>query len=99
MKQKKKQNHIVSCQNTTNCSQKKQKNKKEYLFELSYLIEDVMDVVMQIVLPVNGICAHLSVNIIFEEEVLESHQIFLLKLNHHLVAQAKRHQLVRAMIV
>lgn len=40
------------------------KNKK-IIFKLSHLFNDVMDMVVEVVLCVNGISAHFSVNIIF----------------------------------
>lgn len=57
----------------------------------SYLYNGVIDMIIEISLSVNSKCVHASVNIIFQEEVLERHQIFLLKLDNHLVAQPERH--------
>lgn len=57
----------------------------------SYLFNDVIDVIINISLSINSICIHASDNIIFQEEVLKCHQIFLFECDNHLVAQTKRH--------
>lgn len=57
----------------------------------SYLSNDVINVTINIGLSVNSVRIHASIDIIFKEEVLECHQIFLLKRDNHLVAQPKRH--------
>lgn len=59
--------------------------------EDSYLFKDVVDVIVNISLSVNSIHIHASIDIIFQEKVLESHQILLLEPDDHLVAQPKRY--------
>lgn len=61
------------------------------MIAFSYLSNDVIDMIINISLSVNSICVHASVNIAFQEEVLECHQIFLLKFDNHLVAQPEGH--------
>lgn len=60
-----------------------------YSSNISHLSNNVVDVIINISLSVNGVGFHTSVNIIFEEEVLEGQQIFFLESNDHLIAQAK----------
>lgn len=59
----------------------------------SYLFDDVINVIINFCLSVNSIRIRTSINIVFQEEVLECHQIFLPESDNHLVAQPKRHQL------
>ncbi len=69
--------------------------KEEMIWWSGYLPNDVIDVIINISLSVNSIRIHASVDIIFQEEVLECHHVFLLERDDHLVAQPKRHQLRR----
>ena len=73
------------------CSLQEGNNKKMLAF--SHLFNDVIDVVINSSLSVNSVRIHASIDVIFQEEVLECHQIFLLECDNHLVAQPKRHQL------
>ncbi len=70
-------------------NQKKGKLKK--LMPFGYLSNDVIDVIINISLSVNSIRIHAPINIIFQEEVPECHQIFLLECDNHLVTQSKSH--------
>lgn len=49
--------------------------------------------IIYILLSVDSIRIHASINIIFQEKVPECHQTFLLERDNHLVTEAKRHQL------
>lgn len=58
-----------------------------------YLLHCVEDVLINIVLGVNGEGVVCGLVIVFEEEVLERHGVLFLEGHHHLVAEAKKHQL------
>lgn len=47
--------------------------------------------IINLSLAVHSIRVHASINIVFQEDVSECHQIFLLKFDNHLVAQPERH--------
>lgn len=56
-----------------------------------YLFQDVIDVIINLSLSVDSVRIHASIDIIFQEEMLERHQIFLLERDNHLVAQPEGH--------
>lgn len=58
-----------------------------------YLFDDVINVFICVLLSIDSIRIHASVDIIFQEKVLECHQIFLLECDNHLVTEPERHQL------
>lgn len=64
------------------------KKKKDY-----HLIHGVEDVVVDILLCVNGKGVIWGLIVVLEEDVLEGHSVLLLKGHHHLVTEAKQHQL------
>lgn len=76
----------------------KEGNKKTTL-AFTHLFNNITDVIVNVVLSINGIRIPDPVSIVFQEEVLECHQIFFLECNNHLVAQAKRHQLRKAFVI
>jgi len=61
----------------------------------SHLIDGVEDVVVEVVLRVDGDGLVGAFVVFLEEELLEGHGVLLLEVHHHLVAQAKQHQLGR----
>lgn len=58
---------------------------------LGYLLNAVTDVVVNISLSVNGVVVGVAVSVVFQEEVLEGHQVFLFERDHHLVAEPEGH--------
>lgn len=60
-----------------------------------YLIDYVRDVFIHLILPVHSIRVPTAIHVIFEEEMLECHEVLLFEGYHHLIAQSKRHQLGR----
>lgn len=64
---------------------KRGKKKKRKMQAFVYLFDDVINVIINILLSVDSIRIHASINIIFQEKVVECHQIFLLERDNHLV--------------
>lgn len=58
---------------------------------LIYLFDDVTEVLVHLRLPVNSVALSVSISVILQEEMLEGHQVFLFKRDHHLVAESKGH--------
>lgn len=58
-----------------------------------YLLHDVEDVVIDVALRVNSKGVVRGLVVVFEEEVLEGHRVLLFEGHHHLVTEAKQHQL------
>lgn len=59
----------------------------------AHLLDGIEDVLVNILLRVNGKGVVCGLVVVFEEEVLEGHGVLLLEGHHHLVAEAKKHQL------
>lgn len=64
-----------------------------HLTKSPYLCDYVFNLVINICLSINSISLFVSINVIFQKEVSERHQVFFFELHNHLVAQSKRHQL------
>lgn len=60
---------------------------------LTHLIYSVENVLVNIVLGINGKGGARGLVIVFEKKVLESHSVLLLEGHHYLVAEAEHHQL------
>lgn len=56
-----------------------------------YLFNDVTEVLVNISLLVDGVALTVAIGVILQEEMLERHQVFLFKRDHHLVAESKGH--------
>lgn len=63
------------------------------MFASAHLLHYMEDVVVDVLLGVNGEGVACGVVVVFEEQVLEGHGVLLLKGDHHLVTEAKQHQL------
>lgn len=59
----------------------------------THLLYGVEDVLVNVVLCVNSEGVVRGLVVVFEEEVLERHGVLFLEGHHHMVAEAKEHQL------
>lgn len=59
----------------------------------AHLLDGIEDVLVNVVLCVNGEGVVCGLVVVLEEEVLERHGVLLLEGHYHMVADAKEHQL------
>lgn len=59
----------------------------------AHLLDGIEDVLVNVVLCVNGEGVVCGLVVVLEEEVLERHGVLLLEGHYHMVAEAKEHQL------